>query len=429
VGHGLSEYQKALDYLFVRTTGQWKFGLERTQALLAALGNPHERLACVHVGGTNGKGSVCATIERSLRDQNFRVAKYTSPHLVDFRERMLVDGVPVPEGAVVDFIHRWTPVIERIGATFFEATTAMALSLFAEADVDIVVLEVGLGGRLDATNVVMPLAAIVTNIGLDHTEYLGATREAIAAEKGGIFKRGRPAIIGEREQAIADLLGTFARDAGASSIDVAADTMSVDVVSLSARGTRFALNTRSESITCDAAMIGAHQAWNAAVAISALGSLPAPFTTSASQVCASLPRVRVAGRFQMTYDFIFEVAHNREGAAVCAATLAAVDPPRPRSALFSVLADKDWRGMLEELAPHIDTFVLTRAPTSPANRAWNPDEGLAEAARRGWTAIVESDFDAAIGRAREMGKTVLVTGSFHTVGDAMMRLHVSPLAG
>jgi dihydrofolate synthase/folylpolyglutamate synthase len=198
---------------------------------------------------------------------------------------------------------------------------------------------------------------------------------------------------------------------------------------MDARGTRFTLDTREASITCSTAMIGAHQGWNAAVAMSALAALPAPFTLSPSQVCASLPRVRVAGRFQMTYDFIFDVAHNREGAAVCAATLAAVAPPRPRSVLFSVLADKDWPGMLEELAPHVDSFVFTRAPTSPGNRAWDPQSGLEEAQKRGWAAVVERDFDAAIGRAREIGKTVLVTGSFHTVGDAMSRLHVSPLAG
>ncbi len=195
--HGLSAYQDALAYLFVRTTGQWRFGLDRTRALLGVLGNPHRDLRIVHVGGTNGKGSVCATVERVLRDRGFRVAKYTSPHLVDFRERMTVDGIAVPEQFIVDFIERWTPTIERLGATFFEATTAMALAWFAECSPDVAVVEVGLGGRLDATNVVDPLQAIVTNVGIDHTEYLGETREEIAREKAGIFKPGRPAVIGE----------------------------------------------------------------------------------------------------------------------------------------------------------------------------------------------------------------------------------------
>jgi dihydrofolate synthase/folylpolyglutamate synthase len=236
-------------------------------------------------------------------------------------------------------------------------------------------------------------------------------------------------VIGERDPAISDLLRQIAGAAGASPIERTRDEMRVDVLTMDARGTRFTLETPDVSMTCSTAMIGEHQGWNAAVAMSALGALPAPFMMSPSQVCASLPRVRVAGRFQMTYDVIFDVAHNREGAAVCAATLSAVAPPRPRSVLFSVLADKDWRGMLEELAPHVDSFVLTRAPTSPPNRAWDPQAGLDEAQRRGWTAVVEPDFDAAIARAREMGQTVLITGSFHTVGDAMSRLHVSPLAG
>lgn len=429
MGDGLSAYQKALDYLFVRTTGQWKFGLERMQQLLDALGNPHQRLPCVHVGGTNGKGSVCAVIERALRDQNFRVAKYTSPHLIDFRERMLVDGAPIAEDAVVQFIEQWTPTIEDIGATFFEATTAMAFALFADADPDIVVLEVGLGGRLDATNVVMPLTSIVTNIGLDHTEYLGTTHEEIAAEKAGIFKRGRPAIIGERDAHIARLLEQHAQAAGANPIVHVANGMDVETIAMDARGTRFSVDSRDSTMTCQSAMLGAHQGWNAAVAMVALEHLPRPFNVSPAQVCSSLPRVRLPGRFQMAYDLIFDVAHNREGAAVCAAALAAVNPPRPRTVLFSVLGDKDWDGMLEELAPHVDNFVLTIAPTSPANRLWDPQGAKAKCDARGWTAVVERDFDKAITLARSAGGTVVVTGSFHTVGDAMARLHVSPLAG
>jgi len=214
----LTGYQAALDYLFARTTGKWRFGLQRVEALLALLGDPHRGLTCFHVGGTNGKGSVCATLEAVLRARGLKVAKYTSPHLVDFRERFLVNGVPLEEGDVVEFIDRWTPEIERLGVTFFEATTAMAFELFARAGVDVAVIEVGLGGRLDASNVVHPLAAGVTSIGLDHTEYLGDTVEEIAFEKAGIFKRGVPAIIGERDARIAGLLEGHARTARAAPV-------------------------------------------------------------------------------------------------------------------------------------------------------------------------------------------------------------------
>ena len=169
-------YQEALQYLFARTTGKSKFGLERTRALLAALGNPQDRIPCFHVAGTNGKGSVCATLEALLRARGLRTAKYTSPHLVDFRERFVIDGVAVDPAYIVDFITTRTAAAERI-----EATTAMAFQYFAESGVDVAVIETGLGGRLDSTNVVRPLVAGVTSIGIDHVEYLGDTREAIAA--------------------------------------------------------------------------------------------------------------------------------------------------------------------------------------------------------------------------------------------------------
>ncbi|HEX6315359.1 MAG TPA: Mur ligase family protein, partial [Gemmatimonadaceae bacterium] len=206
MGNRLSQYRAALDYLFERTTGGSRLGLERTSALLAALGDPHLRLRVFHVAGTNGKGSVCATLEAILRARGLSVGKYTSPHLVDFRERFLVDGRAVDEAYVVDFISRWTPEVERTGATFFEATTAMAFDWFARSEVDVAVIETGLGGRLDSTNVVRPVAAGVTAIGIDHVEYLGTTRESIAFEKAGIFKGGAAAVIGEPDSSIADLL-------------------------------------------------------------------------------------------------------------------------------------------------------------------------------------------------------------------------------
>jgi dihydrofolate synthase/folylpolyglutamate synthase len=428
VGDRLSAYRDALDYLFVRTTGQWRFGLERTRALLALLGNPHRDLQIIHVGGTNGKGSVCATLERVLRDRGFRVAKYTSPHLVDFRERMVVDGVAVAEQFIVEFIARWTPDIERLGATFFEATTAMALAYFAESRPDVTILEVGLGGRLDATNVVDPLLAIVTNVGIDHTEYLGDTREKIAGEKGGIFKRGRPALIGETDAAISELLASTARTAGATPIDIACDTAHVDHVSVAADGTRFRLVIDGEAHAGRTSLLGRHQALNAAVALRALALLPAPLATRHAEALASLPRVRLAGRFQRHGQFIFDVAHNMDGATVCASTVAEVGAARPCVALLSILRDKDWRGMLQALAPVVDRFVMTIAPTSPPSRAWDPVEARDEAMRCGWIADVEPDFGRALEHAGALGPTVLVTGSFHTVGDAMERLHVSPLA-
>src|SRR4051812_46163132 len=205
-----SRYQQALQYLFARTNGPFKFGLERTVALLRELGDPHRSFPSLHIAGTNGKGSSVATAEALLRAKGLAVGAYTSPHLVDFRERIVVDGQRISAEEVIEFVERWTPTVESLGATFFEATTALAFAHFARRGVDIAVIETGLGGRLDSTNVIDPIAAGVTTIDYDHTEYLGDTLEQIAGEKAGIYKQGRPAIVGEPDESLRQVL---ARDA------------------------------------------------------------------------------------------------------------------------------------------------------------------------------------------------------------------------
>jgi dihydrofolate synthase/folylpolyglutamate synthase len=429
VDHRLSDYRSSLDYLFERTTGGSRFGLERTVALLEELGNPHDGLRTFHVAGTNGKGSACATLEAILRGRGFRVGKYTSPHLVDFRERFLVDGRAVDPSYVVDFIARWTPAVERTGATFFEATTAMAFDWFAQAEVDVAIVETGLGGRLDSTNVVRPLAAGVTSIGIDHVEYLGDTREAIAGEKAGIFKRGRPAVIGEPDLAIARRLAGLAAEHGASPvIDVWRDSPP-GRISVTEAGTAFDLTLDDEVARLVTPLTGRPQASNTVVALQMLRAAGAPGASTSSEAARCLPLVRLPGRFHREGRFIFDVAHNPDGAAVLAATVRAVGAPRPVAVLLTVLADKDWRGVMAALAPVVDLFVLTNAPTAPASRAWRVAEAREHATAMGWTAIVEEDFDDAISTASSLAATVLVTGSFHTVGDAMARLQVDPLAG
>ena len=423
------DYREALDYLFARTTGKSKLGLERTAALLHEMGNPQERLWSLHIAGTNGKGSVCATLDTLLRAKGLRVGKYTSPHLVDFRERFLVNGRPVDEQFVVDFIQRWTPTVERIGATFFEATTAMAFDLFAREGVDAAVIETGLGGRLDSTNVLRPLACGVTSIGIDHTEYLGDTREEIAAEKAGIFKRGVPAVIGEPDPAIRSLLADFAAQHEASRfLDVAVDAVPDDV-SVGPDGTTFTVTIGSERGRVRTGLAGAHQASNASLALLMLNAVGGPFSTTLNEAREALPAVRLPGRFQRVGSYIFDVAHNPDGAAVLAVTVDAVRPPAPRAAVLCVLADKDWRGVMTALSRVVDTFILTDAPTAPTSRAWDREAALAFARERGWAAISESDFDRALLRATEVSGTVIITGSFHTVGDAMARLNVDPVDG
>ncbi|HEU0055183.1 MAG TPA: Mur ligase family protein, partial [Longimicrobium sp.] len=204
-------------WLFDRPTGGIRWGLERTEELLAGVGDPHRRFRSVHVAGTNGKGSTSAFCEAALRAAapSRTVGLYTSPHLVSFAERVRIGGRPVERELLLACEARLKPAIERTGATFFEATTAIAFLCFAEAGVDVAVVEVGLGGRLDSTNVLLPDACAVTNIARDHTEYLGETLEEIAAEKAGIFKPGVPAVTGETAPGPLAVLRAKAREAGA----------------------------------------------------------------------------------------------------------------------------------------------------------------------------------------------------------------------
>lgn len=405
-----------------------RLGLDHTRQLLAALGDPHVGLPAVHVAGTNGKGSTTATIAALLAARGLRVGTYTSPHLVDFRERIIVDGVRIPGECVVDFVDTWADEIERIGATFFEATTAMALLHFARSRVDVAVLETGLGGRLDSTNVIVPLAAVVTNIGLDHTEYLGDTLEAIAREKAGVLKRGVPAVIGEGNAAVAAQLAAAAHAAGASSVHLLRDAGWPEAIEVDDGGTAFTLRRGGVTRCFRTPLVGRHQAANTALALLTLDALGAAYTLSGNEIDAALARVRVPGRFEHDGRYIFDVAHNPDGAATLARTLATVSPPRPLVALLAVLSDKDWRGMMTTLAPQVDRFVLTSAPTAPANRLWDPRAALDFARAHGWTAEVEPDFARAIARADAGAETVLVTGSFHTVGDVMARLPAAPRA-
>lgn len=421
-------YASALEYLFARVTGGWKMGLERTTELLSLLGNPHNRVAAFHVAGTNGKGSVVSTIEALLRGQGLRVGKYTSPHLIDFRERIAVNGVPMSEGDVVAFIERWTPDVERLGATFFEATTAMAFDHFVRENVDVAVIEVGLGGRLDSTNVITPVAAGVSSIGIDHVQYLGDTLEQIAREKAGIFKRGVPAVIGETDAHLRSFLGGLARDAGANPVHVVADEWAISDIVVSLEGTRFALRTRDGTRQLRTPLIGRHQAMNAATALAMLECAGAPYAAAATDPAQALARVRIAGRFQSVGSIIFDVAHNPAGCAVLCETLQAVKPARPLTCLMTALRDKDWQAMMKTLAPFVDRFVLASPPSVPPDRAWTLSEALAFALESGWNATAELNFDRALAKAREGGGTTLITGSFHTVGDAMARLQVSPLA-
>ena len=420
----LTPYSEAIQALFARTTGSIKPGLERTEALLAKLGSPQRKLSAIHVAGTNGKGSVVATCEALLRARGLVVGRYTSPHLVDFRERVTVNGQPIFEEEVLEFLERWIPTAEEMGATFFEVTTALAFDWLAKREVDLAVIETGLGGRLDSTNVLTPRVATVTSIGLDHMDLLGDTLEAIAKEKAGIFKAGIPAVIGEPAPAIRELLAKCAKEAVATPVVILEDAYPISDVQVSATGTSFTLNGQ----TMTTPLLGVHQARNTATAIATLAAIGKEYLPPPGEISKALAGVFLPGRFERRGKVIFDVAHNPDGARTVAETIRVINPPAPRTALVAVLSDKDWRGIIRELAPAVDRFLFTNAPSAPAERRWDAAEARTFARAQGFEADLEPDMDAALALGQERSETLLITGSFHTVGDAMSRLQVSPFA-
>ncbi len=400
-------YRAALDFLFPRTT-TIKFGLDTTRHLLEVLGNPHHQFEAIHVGGTNGKGSVATLVAAALRHHGVRVGLYTSPHLVSFRERIRVDGVPISREAVVAWTEALRPAIEETGATFFEATTAMAFADFAARGVEVAVVEVGLGGRLDSTNVITPLVSAVTHIALDHQKYLGDTLEEIAREKAGIAKPGVPFVIGERDPALARLLAEAAAGDGPSPLAPRASPVVLPP---------------EEEYGQPLGLLGPHQRRNAAVAARILAALPGPLQPGPATVAEAFAATRIAGRLDRRGRWLYDVAHNPDGMRTLTTAIRHLGPPRPIHALVSILGDKEWPAMLVELDGAIDEGVLTVAPTA-AGRGWDLgwlERWLAEPdrppARARWHLV--PDFGEALAQVERGAGTVLVTGSFHTVGDVL----------
>ena len=400
-------FADACRFLFSRQAGRIKWSLGPTAALLDALHHPERHFPSVHVGGTNGKGSTCAFIAAELQGRGLRVGVYTSPHLVSVCERMTVDGRPISQEAFAEWTSLLMPHIERTEASFFEATTAIAFADLAARGVDIAVIEVGLGGRLDSTNVVTPLASAVTKIALEHTDYLGHDLQGIAREKAGIAKPGVPFITGEGDPEIRDVLRHEAQARGADPIVL------VDVTRAPVPGTLLGLR-------------GPHQWANAWVALAVLNALPAPFGPVGDAIPPSFAAADLAGRFDVRGGgrWIFDVAHNPDGIQVLVAALQEHRPRRPLHALVGIRNDKEWRPMLARLLPEVDRVVLTVAPTVPGHQRWIEEElgGWTNDRVIGQPVVFEPDFLRALELVQEGAATTLVTGSFHTVGDALAAL-------
>jgi dihydrofolate synthase/folylpolyglutamate synthase len=389
-------------YLDALSPLSMRFGLHRVERALAALDRPERGPPLLHVAGTNGKGSTCAMAAAALRAAGLRTGCYTSPHLERFNERIAVDGREITDAALSEVVaelraacpwHDGGEPEDRL--TYFEFATLAALLHFDRERVDVAVIEVGLGGRLDATNVVRPAVTAIARIGLDHTQWLGGTLALVAREKAGIFKAGVPAVVhAHQPEGVLEVLRERAAHVGAP-------------FEVAPRGWDGPL-----------ALAGAHQQGNAGLAVASLRALRAAgVPVGEAAIAEGLARAAWPGRLELVGGVLLDGAHNPDGAAALAAELDVRYAGRPVELIFGVLADKDHAGMLEALRGRVRRLHLV-APGSA--RARPPADVAALAARLGIDATVHDGAAVALRAAREAageGGAVVAAGSLYLVGE------------
>jgi dihydrofolate synthase/folylpolyglutamate synthase len=433
-------YDGALDYLYsfvdyslkhISELAKADFNLDRMVALMEELGNPQERYAILHVAGTKGKGSVCALAAAALTGAGYKTGLYTSPHLVEYVERVQVDAEPITHAELVQLVEAVKPAVARIPKlTTFEITTAIGLLAFQRAGVNAAVVEVGLGGRLDATNIVTPRVSAITSLSYDHTLVLGDTLAKIAGEKAGIIKRGVPVVSAPQKAEALEVLEHKAGGQNARLTLVGRD-VAFESVAHSLDGQRISLwpagrylaeaSVRPAAIEVEIPLLGPRQVENAAVATAALWELVAQgLDIPNAAIQKGFAQVQWPGRFEvMRRDppVVIDSAHNRDSASHLRQALDVYFPGQPVILLFSALEDKDISGMLEELRPRAERVVATRVdhPRAPAV------EWIAEQVRQaGIPAEGVTPARAALERALQLaGKraVVLVAGSVAFAGE------------
>ena len=422
-------YQETIEYLFGLQKYGVKLGLSNSFRLLELMGAPQLAFRSVHIAGTNGKGSTAAFITAMLQAAGHRVGLYTSPHLVSFTERMRINGVQISEAKVVELAQR---VRERASfpvpgsgtavPTFFEVTTAMAFTWFAEQQVDLAVIEVGMGGRLDATNVITPLLSVITNIDLEHTEFLGTTLELIAAEKAGIIKQGVPVVTGVVQPEVVAVLEREATEKQAPLYRLGKDFAAESVVA----GQRQVFGYRGRRGSCSAleiGMIGRYQVDNACLALAAMEVLQeAGVAVDEAAMRRGLANTRWEGRLERVAarpDIFLDGAHNPASARQLAAAVRAMKQSYRRLVLIiGILGDKDRAGILSQLLPLADLVIVTKPNYS---RAMDVEALATEVRQQHETVETTGTVAAAIALARHRAAPedlVLITGSLYVVGDA-----------
>ena len=397
-------YADAIQLLYGLQLFGANFGLERARKLAALADNPQEKLRFIHVAGTNGKGSTCAMLESIYRAAGLRVGLFTSPHLVSFRERIQVSRQLISESEIVRLVAEVQPVLKQFSTdnhpTMFEVVTVMALKFFAEQKCDLVILEAGLGGRLDATNIVTPLASVITNIALDHTEWLGDSLAKIAAEKAGIIKSGVPVVTAEEQP---EVLGVIQKTA----------------LEKNAPFTR--IRNSELGIQKPVGLIGEHQKQNAALARATVEVLRNQIPVSKKQLQAGLQNVSWPGRLQLIerggQKILLDGAHNVAGAETLRVALEKEFAGRRPVLIFGALADKKWPEICRVLAP-LAAKIIT---VSVASQRTATAEDLA-AGFRTHAPNLSVSAKAGLAEAIKASKDepfVVITGSLYLVGEAL----------
>ena len=387
-------YREAIDWLFGTQLFGIKLGLEGPRRLLKEyLAHPAHTTTVIHVAGTNGKGSTCAMIDSIARASGRRVGLFTSPHLIDFRERIQVSGEQIPEEACAAMLTELRGICKSFDThpTFFEITLALAMRWFREKSCDLIVLETGMGGRFDATTAVPADVCVITPIGLDHTEWLGDTLEAIAAEKAGIFVEGKPVVCAPQESAARSVLEKEANEK------------------------RCSVQWIEEPLLGYAIPIaGEHQRWNAALAVNALHQARIPLNPD--MILYGLSRLQWPGRFERIQTrVILDGAHNPHGSQMLVNTWMQEFPNQKATLIFSAAASKDIPGMLNKLAPLAARILL--CPIDNA-RATPVDELVAALPANAPEHRTYDHFAAAYTAAQAHSDPILIAGSLFLVGEA-----------
>ena len=426
-------YAQTIDFLFTampsfqRVGGDaYKPGLERIAAFCQHIGNPQRNFYTIHVAGTNGKGSVSHMLASILREAGYRTGLFTSPHLVDFRERIRVDGEMIPKQKVVNFVDKHREKMQELDLSFFEMTAAMAFDYFDQSDVEVAVIETGLGGRLDATNIITPLLSVVTNIGMEHTEFLGDTIEKIAAEKAGIIKKSVPVVIGQANDAYNAVFEQHAATLNSKVIYAEKEFVLCAVEHFDNINQHFSIErTRdNRNFELDIDLLGDYQRHNIVTACAAADYLAeqTPLTISRRAfregLAKSAENTGLMGRWQVIAQepyTICDTGHNADGITFVASQLEALDTDR----IFAVMGfakEKDLSKIMSLLPKKIH-YIFTKAAI---DRARSIEDIAAAADALGLDYECQPSVTAAVARARCLAQptdTIFIGGSNFVVGE------------